>query len=338
MEEAGVGILVPASDVAVVGLTEVFSRLSSIVRAHLKLRSLLKNSPTDLLVLIDFPDFNINLARTAKRCGVPVLYYISPQIWAWREGRIRKIAKRVDRMAVILPFEKEFYLNHGMDVDYVGHPLLDSVPHSLDKGEIVKELELENGRPIVGLLPGSRCEEIRNLLPMMIGAAEILASRYPDLKCILPVAPTISSNLIQPLISRSVVDIRISRTDIYQCLSACDLALVTSGTATLETAIMGVPMVIVYRVSPVTYWIGKMVVNVPYVGLVNLVAGDEIVPELIQNEVTPVSLADHAFGILEDERRKADIMRGLRMVREKLGSGGASVRTAEIAIEMMEGD
>ncbi|MBW1912417.1 MAG: hypothetical protein JRI43_04460 [Deltaproteobacteria bacterium] len=167
MEEAGVGILVPASDVAVVGLTEVLSRLSSIVRAHLKLRSLLKNSPTDLLVLIDFPDFNISLARTAKRCGVPVLYYISPQIWAWRGGRIRKIARRVDRMAVILPFEKEFYLNHGMDVDYVGHPLLDSVPHSLDKGEIVRELELENGRPIVGLLPGSRCEEIRNLLPTL---------------------------------------------------------------------------------------------------------------------------------------------------------------------------
>jgi len=338
MEEAGVEILVPASDVAVVGLTEVVPRLSTIVRAHLKLRFLLKNSPTDLLVLIDFPDFNINLAHTAKRCGVPVLYYISPQIWAWRGGRIRKIARRVDRMAVILPFEKEFYLNHGMDVDYVGHPLLDSVPHSRDKDEIVRELELENGRPIVGLLPGSRCEEIRNLLPMMIGAAEILVSRYPDLKCILPVAPTISSDLIQPLISRSVVDIRISRTDIYQCLSACDLALVTSGTATLETAIMGVPMVIAYRVSPVTYWIGKMAVKVPYVGLVNLVAGDEIVPELIQNEVTPVSLADHALGILEDERRKAGIMRGLRMVRERLGSGGASVRTAEIAMEMMEGD
>jgi lipid-A-disaccharide synthase len=340
MEEAGVEILIPCSDMAVVGLTEVFSRLTSIVRAHLILRSLLKNSPPDLLILIDYPDFNINLARTARRCGVPVLYYISPQVWAWRRGRVRKIAGRVDRMAVILPFEREFYLNTGaeMIVDYVGHPLIDNVPHDLDKEEIKKELGLGEGNKILGLLPGSRGEEVKRLLPSMIGAAEILSSRYAGLKCVLPVAQTISHDLIRSMTGRSSLEIITAPKDIYRALAVCDMAMVASGTATLETAIMGVPMVIAYRVSPLSFWIGKMVVKVPYVGLVNLVAGKEVVPELIQDEVTPHGLADQAVSILEDEKKKAAMIKDLQMVRERLGSPGASLRTARIALKMMGGD
>jgi len=340
MEEAGVEILVPCADMAVVGVTEVFSRLTTIVRAHLTLRSLLKNSPPDLLILIDYPDFNINLARTARHYGVPVLYYISPQVWAWRRGRVRKIARRVDRMAVILPFEKEFYLKTGakMDVDYVGHPLIDNVPHDMDKEEIKRDLGLEEGNKILGLLPGSRDEEVKRLLPSMVSAAEILTSRYADLRCVLPIAPTISPDLIQSIISKSSLKIITSTKDVYRVLRVCDLAMVASGTATLETAIMGVPMVIAYRVSPLSFWIAKMVVKVPYVGLVNLVAGEEVVPELIQDEVTPRGLADKALAILEDENKKADMINNLRMIKERLGGPGASLRTARIALQMMGSD
>jgi lipid-A-disaccharide synthase len=337
MEEAGVKILIPCSDMAVVGVTEVFSRLTAITRAHLTLRSLMKESPPDLLILIDYPDFNINLARTAGRCGVPVLYYISPQVWAWRRGRVRKIARRVDRMAVILPFEREFYLNTGagMTIDYVGHPLIDNVPYNLDKEEIKRELGLGKGSKILGLLPGSREEEVKRLLPPMINAAEILSSRYAGLKCVLPVAQTISHDLIRSMVGRSSLEIIIAPKDVYRALAVCDMAMVASGTATLETAIMGVPMIIAYCVSPLSFWIGKMVVKVPYVGLVNLVAGKEVVPELIQDEVTPQGLADKAISILEDEKTKTAMIKDLQMVRERLGSPGASLRTARIALDMM---
>jgi lipid-A-disaccharide synthase len=301
------------------------------------MRSLLKNSPPDLLILIDYPDFNINLARTAKHYGVPVLYYISPQVWAWRRGRVRKIARRVDRMAVILPFEMELYLNtgSGMIVDYVGHPLIDNVPQDLDKEEIKKELDLGEGNKMLGLLPGSREEEVKRLLPSMIDAAEILSTRYPGLKCILPVAQTISHDLIRSMVRRSSLEIIIAPKDVYRALAVCDIAMVASGTATLETAIMGVPMIIAYRVSPLSFWIGKMVVKVPYIGLVNLVAGKEVVPELIQGEVTPQGLADKAISILEDKNTRAAMIKDLQMVKERLGSPGASLRTARIALDMM---
>jgi len=237
MEDAGVKILVSSSDIAVVGLTEVLSKLHNITGAYLKLRSILKSSRPDLLILIDYPDFNISLARIAKRSNVPVLYYISPQVWAWRRGRIKKIARRVDRMAVILPFEEEFYLKRGTEVEYVGHPLLDSIPRRLSKAEVIEEMGLKNAYPILGLLPGSRREEVRNLLPFMIKAADMLSSRYQDLKCVLPLASTVSPDLVQSFIRQSSMEIRISQGDIYKTLRACDLAIVASGTATLETAI-----------------------------------------------------------------------------------------------------
>ncbi len=335
MENAGVEILFSSSDMAVVGLTEVLSRFHLITKAYLRLKSILKNIRPDLLILIDYPDFNLNLARSAKRFKVPVLYYIGPQVWAWRRGRIKKIADRVDRMAVILPFEKDVYRKRGMDVDYVGHPLLDSIPKEPKKGEAVKKTGLKKHYPLLALLPGSRSEEIRKLLPLMIKAAEILSSRYPDLRCVLPVASTISPDLVRSMIRQSSVEIKISQGDIYGTLTACDLALVASGTATLETAIMEVPMVIIYRVSPISFLIGKMIVRVPYIGLVNLVAGKKIVPELLQDKVTPANLAHEALTILESGRIKENMINKLRMVREKLGKGGASAKTARIAMEML---
>ena len=336
MMDAGVDILAHASDMAVVGLTEAISKLHFIYKTSLGLKRLIKNSRPDLLILIDYPDFNINLARTARQCSVPVLYYVSPQIWAWRSGRIKKIAARVDRMAVILPFEKEFYRDSDLKVDYVGHPLLDSVPKGLDRDQLVVDMDLNGASPVIGFLPGSRKEEVLSLLPVMVKAAEALASHYPGLKCIIPVAPTISPELVLSIIGQSDLDIRISRSDIYKTLAVCDLALVASGTATLETAIMEVPMVIIYKISPLSYWIGKKIINVPYIGLVNLIAGKEVVPELVQKEVTPEIIEKEVIAILGDNPRRELIINDLKMVKHRMGSGGASERTARIAMEMIE--
>ncbi len=335
MEEAGVKILIPASDMAVVGLTEVFSKLPKIAKAHRKLKSLLKNSPPDLLIPIDYPGFNIHLAGLAKRYEVPVLYYISPQVWAWRTGRVKKIAKRVDRMAVILPFEERFYKERGLNVEYVGHPLLDSIPHHLDKDEITRKMGLKNAYPVLGLLPGSRKEEIGNHLPVMIKAVEILSSHYPHLRSLLLLAPTIPIELIQSFLKQSSAEIGISQSSIHDTLPACDLALVASGTATVETAILGVPMVLIYRASALTYWVGKRVIKVPFLGLVNLVAEEQVIPELIQHDLTPDRLAHEALKILEGGQKRENMIEKLGMVRERLGRGGASERTAQLAIEMM---
>jgi len=337
MEKAGVEILVPASEMAVVGLTEVLFRLGVIFKARQKLKNLMRSiPPPDLLILIDYPDFNIHLASLAKRWKIPVLYYISPQVWAWRKGRVNKLARRVDRIAVILPFEEDLYRKKGVDVTYVGHPLLDAIPEHSNKEEVIEKLNLQNASPVIGLLPGSRREEIENLLPSMVKAVEILSSRYSHLKCVLPVAPTVSVDSVQSIISDSNVEIHISNLDIYRTLRACDLALVASGTATLETAIMGVPMIVVYRVSPMTYWIGKKLVSVPYISLVNFVAGKQIVPELVQDEFNPERLAEEAFRILENRQERTDMISNLKAVKKRLGEGGASEKTARMAIEMME--
>jgi lipid-A-disaccharide synthase len=344
MERAGVKILVPCSEMAVVGVTEVLVRLRTIAKARRRLKSILKYHNPDLLILLDYPEFNLNLAGIARRFRVPVLYYISPQVWAWRTGRVRKIARRVDHMAVILPFEERFYRERGVRVDFVGHPLMDvaECAMGLRPGGSAEcgSKGVPSGPsgirwPVVGLLPGSRREEIRNLLPSMVKSVEILKRRYEGIQCLLPLAETIDREFVQYFIHNSSVKIGVLEGDIYKVLSQCNVAVVTSGTATLEAAIMGVPMVIVYRVSPISYWVGKMVAKVPYIGLVNLVAGKKVVPELIQNEVLPDRLSHELTNILEDNEVRENMIRNLISVKESLGKGGASERTARLALGMM---
>ncbi|MDD5205044.1 MAG: lipid-A-disaccharide synthase [Desulfobacterales bacterium] len=334
MEDAGVTILFPSSDLAVVGFTEVFSRLRVIRKAYLKLKSILRSENPDLLIVIDYPDFNLLLAGAAKKFHVPVLYYISPQVWAWRPGRVKKIADRADRVAVILPFEQQFYRRRGVAVEYVGHPLMDIVPDRLCKEEILGSLGLSGKGPIIGLLPGSRREEVIRLLPVMISAVEALSDNHPGLACLLPLAPTITPDLVHPVISGFSLPIRI-QDDMYSVLAASDLVLVASGTATLEAAIMQVPMVVVYRVSPLTFWLGKLVVKVPFISLVNLIAGERIVPELIQGEVTPSRVAEEAETILESGPGRESMVNRLGKLKESLGGRSASEKTARIAVEMM---
>lgn len=335
MAEAGVEILVPASEMAVVGLFEVLPRLARIRNVAQRLKRMLKRCPPDLLLLMDYPEFNLYLARHAKRLGIPVLYYISPQVWAWRRGRIKKIARRVDRMAVILPFEEGLYRRTGMPVTYVGHPLMDEVSDFGGRKEARRLLGLDGRWPVLGLLPGSRNEEIDNLLPPMLGAAKILKQCYPGLLCVLPVAPTLSAGRVERMVEDAGIHVILWHRNMHRILPGCDLAMVASGTATLETAIHKIPMVITYRVSPASYHIGKAVIRVPFIGLVNLVAGEEVVPEIIQDEVTTQRLAREAARILEDGTHRAGMLKGLEKVKRRLGAGGASQRTAEIVLAML---
>ncbi len=328
-------ILFPSSEMAVVGLTEVFSRLFLIRRVYLQLKNILRAQRPDLLILIDYPDFNLLLARAAKRFRVPVLYYIGPQVWAWRPGRVKKLAKRVDRMAVILPFERQFYGERGMAVDYVGHPLMDIVPERVSREEILRGFGISERGPVIGLLPGSRKEEVTRLLPLMVEAAEVLSRDHPRLACLLPLAPTISAELVHALIRGSPLPIRIDD-DIYRVLAGSDLVLVASGTATLEAAIMQTPMIVVYRVSPLSFRLGKWVVKVPYISLVNLIAGRGIVPELIQEGASPARIAQEAESILGSGERREIMLQRLKKVREALGGRSASEKTARIAVEMIE--
>ncbi len=335
MAAAGVNLLFSASEMAVVGLTEVFSKLRTILVAAKDVKALLKNRQPALLILIDYPDFNLHIAKSAKKYHIPVLYYISPQVWAWRKGRIKKIAKRVDRMAVILPFEKDFYRNTSLPVDYVGHPLLDGYDPDTDKNADMTSPDLAQGRVRAAILPGSRREEIRNLLPIMVSAAEIIARRFPALHCVLPLAPGVTPSFIQPFIENTRVTIEIRRGNIYGTLKGCHLALVTSGTATLEVAIAGIPMVIIYKMSRLSYWVGRALIDVPFIGLVNLVAAKRVSPELIQKEANGERLAQEALALLENPALRETVFRQMKQVRQKLGQGGASEKTADIAIEMI---
>ena len=336
MENAGVKIIHQSSLMAVVGLTEVIYKSRYILKALKEMKKILSVNPPDLLILIDYPGFNLNLAKSAHAMRIPVLYYIPPQLWAWWKRRVNKLSKRVDQLAVILPFEKEFYQGYGIAVEYVGHPLLDMPLPAEGKREIRKRLGIDNTkRPLLGLLPGSRSEEIARHMPIMIDAAKILSRNYPDLHCILPLASTVKENMIRCYVENSDLDVTIERLDTKLMLKVSDMAFIASGTATLEAAITGTPMVIVYKVSTMSYMLGRLLVNVSNIGLVNLVANKTVVPELIQGNATAKNLAEQGMIILKNSSVRSKIKKELRLVKAKLGKGGASLKTAYIAAEMM---
>lgn len=336
MEQVGVELLARSSDMAVVGLTEVFHKLRFILKAFFKLKRILKKARPDLVILIDYPDFNFPLARSAKKVGIPVFYYISPQVWAWRKNRIKTLRKITDRMAVILPFEAEMYAKEGLQVNFVGHPLLDVARRNYPPEEALRLLHLKADAPVIGLLPGSRENEVKKLLPEMLQAALILRKKRPDLQFILPLADTLDPALVNGIMAHYPVKVEIVRENIYDVMSLAEAVMVASGTATLETALMETPMVIVYKVSALTYWVGRMIIDVPNIGLVNLIAGKTIVPELIQQDASAEKIAEEIEAILSDKKRSDGIKRELARVREKLGTPGVSRRTAKLAYELIQ--
>ena len=336
MKDAGVGLLASAADIGVVGVTEVFSKLSTFVNITSKIRKSMDQLKPGLVILIDFPDFNLNIvARAAKKRNIKVFYYISPQVWAWREGRVRQIKKLVDTMAVILPFEVDFYAGHGFGVHYVGHPLRDTVMSEFSKSEARHQFGLDKNRTTIGLLPGSRTAEIARLLPEMIKAAQIIARKIPEVQYILPLADTLEEKTVAPLIAASGLGVKIVRGRTYDALAGCDLAIVTSGTATLETGLMGVPMIIVYKMSYLSALIGKLIINPKHIGLVNIIAGKTIVPELIQMAANGPRIASEALAVLFNTEKRQEMIDRLADIRARLGDPGAARRAAQIACDMI---
>ncbi|HLO24722.1 MAG TPA: lipid-A-disaccharide synthase [Geobacteraceae bacterium] len=335
MREAGVETLVDASQMAVVGLVEVIAHFGIIARAYLTLKKIITTDPPDLLILIDYPDFNLRIAKLARRAGVRVLYYISPQVWAWRVGRVKKIGRVVDRMAVVFPFEVPFYEREGVPVTFVGHPLVDTVQPSMPRAEAQAHFHLDPARKTVGLFPGSRIHEIERLLPVILESARLLKERFPDLQFILPLASSLSMSDIAPSLDSSGLDITVAEGQGYDVMQVCDAIITVSGTVTLEIALLGVPMVIIYRVSPLTYEIGRRLVKVDHMGICNIVAGERVVKELLQHDAEPRRIVGEIEKILTDSVYAASIRNKLLAVRERLGSGGGSARVAELALAML---
>ncbi len=330
LRAAGLECLFPAESLSIMGLPS-FKDLQTVFNAFRKTLRVLKDSPPDLLVLIDFPEFNLLLARFAKRYGVPVFYYISPQVWAWRERRVKTIKKVVDTMAVILPFEVDFYARHGFKVHFVGHPLLDVVKPALSRDTFCKLAGLDPTRPLIGFFPGSRPREVGSLLPLFEETFGLLQESFPQIQGVFVQAPGISE------ISLRHPGARVIRGYQYEVMAQAEAVLLASGTVTLEAAIVGVPMVVAYKMSPLSFWLAKRLVRVPFVSLVNLVAQEALVPELLQKEATPVNLAACLKRFLEDPDYAGKIRQKLRKVREALGPPGAAWRAAELAARYLRG-
>lgn len=332
----GVEILYDASQLAVVGIVEVISHFRFIREAMRALEKRLREQPPDLLILIDYPDFNLILAKKAKRLGIPVFYYISPQVWAWRSGRVKTIKKLVDRMGVILPFEQEFYRKFGMNVDFVGHPLMDAVQPTRSREDFLHSLGIAPESTVIGILPGSRKREIAGMLPVFLAAAKRMQEQMrPKPVFVLPLAPTLSEeDLLANGLAEAGVEVRVVRENRYDLMGACSAVMAASGTVSLELAILNVPMVISYRVSPLTYFLGRRLIKVQYASLVNLVAGREVVPELLQDEAVPEKIAQATLRLIENQAERTRMLAGLAEVRERLGGPGASERSARLALNL----
>jgi lipid-A-disaccharide synthase len=323
MAEAGVRLLQHASEVAVVGITEVLAHLPAIRRAMSRLERALEDERPDLLVPVDFPDFNLRLAARARRSRVPVVYFVSPQVWAWRRGRVRTLRRLVRRMLVLFPFENRFYEEEGVPVSFVGHPAAEAPASVPARGDLLARAGLDPARRTVALLPGSRRGEVARLLPAMVGAACRLRAARPDLQFLIPRARTLPEGLLEGEVTRfGLADARVHGGDYPDVLAACDAAVVASGTATLETALAGVPMVVVYRMQLLSYLLGRLLVRVDHVALANLVAGRRAAPELIQADCTPQRIEREVGRLLDDPTAAARAREAQAEIRTKLGGPG----------------
>lgn len=336
MASEGVRLHYDIARLAVMGIVEVLSRLKDVRSAMKIIERQFESSRPDLLVLIDYPGFNLELARRAKKHNIPILYYISPKIWAWREGRIKAIKKHVDRMAVILPFEEKFYQKHGVKVDFVGNPLLDKVKVFQAPDEFKSQNDIAPDATVIGIMPGSRKHEIAKLLPVFLEAAKILNRKVQKCVFLLPLAATLEESSLQEYFNRKDdLDIRILQKNHYEAMAACDAAIAASGTLTMELAILRIPMVVCYKVSPLSYFIGKPFIKVDFASLVNLVAEKEVVPELLQDRATPENICLQVEPLLFNKETRDVMKQDLEYVVEQLGESGGAGRTAGIALEML---
>ena len=332
MRAAGVTLIPNVPQLDVMGLIGL-SAVRTLIGRLRAVRRILRSEPWDLVVFIDNPGLNLHFARVAKAAGRRVLYYIAPQVWAWRPGRIKWIRRRVDHVVVILPFEARLYERAGVRCTFVGHPLLDSVAAHYDKTTLRRRFKLPESAHVVGLLPGSRAAEVTMLLPLLLETAAQAAVREPKTQFLLAQAGSIDDNLLNRLLEDSPVRVQIVKDQASEVMAAADLLIVASGTATLQAAVIGTPMILVYKTTLPTYWLARLLIRVKWIGLVNLVAGRTIVPELIQDEANAERLFREVRHLLHDREAYNRMKDGLREVRQALGGPGASQRAAQVVLQ-----
>ncbi len=337
MRAAGVEILVDAAEMAVVGLVEVlkhYPRLSGVLK---QMQRILHDDPPDLLILVDYPGFNLRLAPTAKQAGVQVLYYISPQVWAWNQKRVHKIRQYVDMMAVVFQFEEDFFRQHNVPVKYVGHPLIDELSEVDPSSPDFSKFNLDAHRPVVGLFPGSRKSELKRLLPVILETAELLRRYSPEIQFILPLASTLN---IQDLFDngaseKKLTDVSVVQGNSREIIPLCTSIITASGTVTLEIALRKIPMVIIYRVAFFTYEIVRRLLKIKFIGLCNIVAGKKIVPELIQHDATSEKIFATTRKLLEDNQYREEICRELSTVRRNLPDPVPENKVENVVVRML---
>ena len=335
LEKAGMNCLHSLDELAVIGFVEVIRNLGHFLEIFADVKEHLRKTPPDMLILIDYPGFNVRLAEAAKKMGIYVLYFICPQVWAWHASRVRKITKVIDEAVVVFPFEVDIWNKVGTEVSWFGHPLVGIAKTTTSPEIFRKQLEISDG-PIISLLPGSRGQEIHYIFPALLDSAEIILREFPFARFLLPVAGTIHDSRVLAHLKGRNLPITMLRGQTYDALAISDLALVASGTATLETAIIGTPMIIVYQTNWFTSVMSKFVIQAPHIGLPNVIAGRQVVPECIRWRFKPEAIARESIAILRSPHRQCQIRRNLRMVKARLGSPGASNRVAEHILKRLQ--
>ena len=330
MKAAGMELLHHIREMSFLGFSEVVKHLPFIRKVMNELTEWIESNRPETVILIDYPGFNLRLAQKAKKLGCRIVYYISPQVWAWGAGRIKTISRLVDHMIVVFPFEEELYRSAGVKVDFVGHPILEGLNSKLSREEFYEKHGFKLDDPVVGLLPGSRTQEVENLYLQMVEAVELMKKELPDLQTVTGISPTLNENIYSSIEAGKDL---IHSNDIYDVMQHSAVLFVASGTATLESACLGTPMIIVYKVSPISWFLGKLLVKLKNIGLVNIVAGEKIVPEILQSEVTATRLASEGLSLLGDKTLMEDTRKRLLIVKNSLGKTGASQRAAELIVK-----
>jgi len=337
LQGSGTELIVDCRDLAVIGIVDVLYNYPKFLKRLKLLRQTLEQRNPDLLLLVDYPDFNLKLAETAKSQGIPVLFYVSPQVWAWRAGRVPRIGSLVSHMAVLFPFEVDIYEKANIPVTYVGNPVVHDAVSQYSRAQASAHLGLDPDRKLIALLPGSRKSEIQRHLPVMISTIKLINEKLPDMQFILPVAPTLDMSFIRQTLGSDVpASLRLSESDSRDVMRAADVAFVASGTATLETALIGTPMIVMYIVNRINYAIMKRLIRIPDISLVNIVAQKRVVPEYLQHQAIPSVMADDLISLLEDDVRRELMLGDLAAVKDKMGDGGASVRVAELIRQLTD--
>jgi len=339
MRAAGAEVMVDSKEMAVVGLVEIWAHRKVIFGALNLMRDSITQQPPDLLVLVDYPEFNLRLAKHAKKYGVKVLFYISPQIWAWRQYRVKKIKKLVDMMAVVFPFEAAFYDRHNVPVKFVGHPLVNEVKASNEKTALREDFGLDINKPTIGLLPGSRRSEIKRLIGIILESARLTKSQLAEIQFILPLADTLDESELAPTLARyKDLNVKLVKGRAYDVIACCDVVLTVSGTVTLEIALLKTPMIIINKVAWLTYTIVSRMLKIDHIGLCNIVANKRIAPELIQADATPVKISNLLVELINSPELREKMAKELSGIETMLGARGGIDNMAELTLEMLDED